>query len=89
MASFRYRIFVNHVKGRVLVSGKDEDLELLKEGWTLQGEYSSWREAYRMGRAIADKYDYILEWYLEEEEQEKFGTLRHIASMSRLLLSLN
>ncbi len=57
---------MNPYRGRVLVSGKIKDLELLGEGWVLEGEFPSWSAAFSYARRIADKYNYVLEWYLEE-----------------------
>ncbi|GEM_PF-571294 len=82
-----FRIFVNHDKGRVLVSGKENDLELLNQGWELAGTYSTWRDAYRAGRKLADKLDYVLEWYIEEELEDR--KQRSNRDSCRLLLSLN
>ncbi len=62
-----YRVYVNHKEGRVLVSGRDEDLGLIEEGWRVEFESNNWRNAYEYARDIADATDYILEWYLEEE----------------------
>ncbi|MFB6470758.1 MAG: hypothetical protein TU36_005955 [Vulcanisaeta sp. AZ3] len=67
MMSTRFRVLVNRRMGRVLVSGKPEDLELIREGWRVIHEDSNWRGAFEYARSYADKHDYILEWYLEEE----------------------
>jgi len=61
-----YRVLVNPSKGRVLVSGKTRDLELLSQGWVLEGEFPTWSAAFSYAKYIADKYDYVLEWYIEE-----------------------
>lgn len=50
----------------MLVTGKEEDLDLLEEGWELAGEYKRWRDAYRVALRLADAHEYVLEWYLEE-----------------------
>jgi len=49
-----------------LITGREEDLDLLDEGWELAGAYRSWREAYRVAARIADAHDMVLEWYMEE-----------------------
>ncbi len=84
-----FRIFVNHDKGRVLVSGKESDLELLYQGWELAGTYSTWKEAYKEGRKLADELDYVLEWYIEEELSDSKDRAGFGRSSCRLLLSLN
>jgi len=65
-----YRVIIDKRLGRVLVSGKDEDLKLTEEGWDIVFSAKRWIEAYEYARQIADKHNYILEWYMEEEKQE-------------------
>ncbi|OYT27235.1 MAG: hypothetical protein B6V02_00210 [Thermoprotei archaeon ex4572_64] len=62
-----YRIMINKRMGRVLVTGKESDLELTNRGWKVVKEFDKWRDAYEYARKVANKFDYILEWYLEEE----------------------
>ncbi len=69
-----YRIMINKRIGRVLVTGKESDLELISKGWKVIKEFEKWRDAYEYARKVADKLDYILEWYLEEE----INSLRNI-----------
>ncbi len=78
-----FRVYVNHIKGRVLISGRDEDRELIRQGWKVVYRTTSWRKAYEYARKLANKYDYILEWYLEE--MLTFTTEK----ISTKLLSLN
>jgi len=63
----RYRVYVNRRMGRVLVSGKSEDEALINEGWKVIREENDWRAAFEFAREYADRHDYILEWYMEEE----------------------
>ena len=67
MMTHRYRVYVNRRMGRVLVSGKPEDEALINEGWKVIREEDDWRAAFEFARDYADKHDYILEWYVEEE----------------------
>ncbi|MEL9990000.1 MAG: hypothetical protein QXP98_03440 [Thermoproteus sp.] len=61
-----FRIFIDGRTWRVLISGKEEDLDLLDEGWELAGEYKDWASAYRVALRLADAHDMVLEWYVEE-----------------------
>jgi hypothetical protein len=63
-----YRVLMHRRLGRILVSGKDDDS--INEGWELIYTSERWIDAYEYARNLADKYDYVLEWYLEEERQE-------------------
>ncbi len=72
-----FRVYINHIKGRVLISGRRTDLELAKQGWKIIYKTDSWKKAYNYARKVALKYDYILEWYLEEMitfSEEKVST---------------
>lgn len=57
---------IDHKGWRILVTGREEDLDLLDAGWELAGEYESWGKAYKAAMRLADAHDMILEWYLEE-----------------------
>ena len=61
-----YYVLTNHKLGRVLVTGKKEDLNLIKEGWVIEGQFKNWNEAYDYALKIANTFDYLLEWYFEE-----------------------
>ncbi|MGC9153127.1 MAG: hypothetical protein ACP5GY_05265 [Vulcanisaeta sp.] len=65
----RYKVFINRRLGRILVSGKPEDEVLINEGWKVIYEHQDWKNAFAYARDYADKHDYILEWYLEEEKE--------------------
>ncbi|BDR93350.1 hypothetical protein [Vulcanisaeta souniana] len=69
MMTGRYKVFINRKMGRILVSGKSEDLSLIKEGWRIIYEDNDWKNAFEFARDYADKHDYVLEWYLEEESE--------------------
>jgi hypothetical protein len=71
MALMPYRVYVNRRVGRVLVSGKPEDGELINEGWKVIHEEDDWRAAFEFARDYADRHDYILEWYLEESKHSR------------------
>lgn len=49
-----------------MVTGKEEDLDLIDEGWELAGEFEDWASAYRIALRLADAHDMVLEWYVEE-----------------------
>jgi hypothetical protein len=66
MALMPYRVYVNRRLGRVLVSGRPEDEELIREGWKIIREEGDWEVAFEFAREFADMHDYVLEWYLEE-----------------------
>ena len=61
-----FRVYINHIKGRVLISGRRTDIELTRQGWKVVYRTDTWKKAYNYARKLALKYDYILEWYLEE-----------------------
>ncbi|AEA12359.1 hypothetical protein TUZN_0873 [Thermoproteus uzoniensis 768-20] len=61
-----FRVLVDERAWRVLITGREEDLDLLDEGWELAGEFGSWREAYKVAARLADAHDMVLEWYVEE-----------------------
>lgn len=63
---YMFRVLVDWRTWRVLITGREEDLDLLDEGWELAGAYRSWRKAYRVAARIADAHDMVLEWYVEE-----------------------
>jgi hypothetical protein len=65
-----YRVLVNEKEGRILVTGKEEDLRLLEEGWDLVFESFDWDEAFAF--AVDMAYDEIIEWYYEDAVKKKF-----------------
>jgi hypothetical protein len=67
-----YRVLVNEKEGRILVTGKEEDLRLLEEGWDLVFESFDWDEAFDFAMDMAD--DEIIEWYYEDAVKKKFIT---------------
>ncbi len=69
MMTGRYKVFINRKMGRVLVSGRSEDLALIGEGWRVIYEDDDWVSAFNYARDYADRHDYVLEWYLEEERE--------------------
>jgi hypothetical protein len=70
-----YRVLVNEKEGRILVTGKEEDLRLLEEGWDLVFESFDWDEAFDFAVNMAD--DEIIEWYYEDAVKKKL-----VASLS-------
>jgi len=67
-----YRVLVNEKEGRILVTGKEEDLRLLEDGWDLVFESFDWDEAFDFAMDMAD--DEIIEWYYEDAVKKKFVT---------------
>jgi hypothetical protein len=65
-----YRVLVNEKEGRILVTGKEEDLRLLEDGWDLVFESFDWDEAFDFAMDMAD--DKIIEWYYEDAVKKKF-----------------
>jgi hypothetical protein len=65
-----YRVLMNEKEGRILVTGKEEDLRLLEEGWDLVFESFDWDEAFDFAVDMAD--DEIIEWYYEDAVKKKF-----------------
>ncbi len=62
---YMYCVLVNEETGRVLVSGKEEDMGL--SGWHVDGCFEDWYDAYERAVDIADAREYMLEWYIEEQ----------------------
>lgn len=73
-----YRVLVNEKKGRILVTGKEEDLRLLEDGWDLVFESFDWDEAFDFAMDMAD--DEIIEWYYEDAVKKKFVTGLSVAT---------
>ena len=73
-----YRVLVNEKEGRILVTGKEEDLRLLEEGWDLVFESFDWDEAFDFAVDMAD--DEIIEWYYEDAVKKRFVTGLSVAT---------
>ncbi|MCC6031824.1 MAG: hypothetical protein LM566_02770 [Pyrobaculum sp.] len=73
-----YRVLVNEKEGRILVTGKEEDLRLLEDGWDLVFESFDWDEAFDFAMDMAD--DEIIEWYYEDAVKKKFVTGLSVAT---------
>ncbi|MGC9130933.1 MAG: hypothetical protein ACP5H5_05040 [Pyrobaculum sp.] len=61
-----YRVYLNPKEERVLVS----KIKVVGEGWVLVAKHTSWEKAYRKAVYIANKLDYILEWFLEDQVEQ-------------------
>jgi len=61
-----YYVLINHKLGRILVTGRREDLNLTNEDWVIEGEFKDWGKAYDYALKLANTLDYLLEWYFEE-----------------------
>ena len=73
-----YRVLVNEKEGRILVTGKEEDLRLLEDGWDLVFESFDWDEAFDFAMDMAN--DEIIEWYYEDAVKKKFVTGLSVAT---------
>jgi len=73
-----YRVLVNEKEGKILVTGKEEDLRLLEDGWYLVFESFDWDEAFDFAMGIAD--DEIIEWYYEDAVKKKLITGLSVAT---------
>jgi len=48
--------------GRVFVAVKEEDLDLVEEGWVPVAKFKSVNLALRAARWYADRFEYVVEW---------------------------
>jgi hypothetical protein len=78
MYTHMYRVLMNEKEGRILVTGKEEDLRLLEDGWDLVFESFDWDEAFDFAMDMAD--DEIIEWYYEDAVKKKFVACLPIAT---------
>ncbi len=62
---YMYCVLINEESGRVLVSGKAEDMKA--EAWRIDKCFGDWYEAYEYAVDLADACEYVLEWYVEEQ----------------------
>ncbi len=62
---YMYCVLINEENSRVLVSGKAEDMKA--ESWRVDKCFGDWYEAYEHAVDLADTYEYVLEWYVEEQ----------------------
>ncbi|WP_291767697.1 hypothetical protein [Caldivirga sp. UBA161] len=69
MKSKRYYVLLNPWEARILVTGKLNDLELVQVGWRIVMVSKRWYRAYDVARTLADKFNYVLEWYIEDERR--------------------
>ncbi|ABW02166.1 hypothetical protein [Caldivirga maquilingensis] len=69
MRSKRYYVLLNPWEARILVTGKLNDLELVQVGWRIVMASKRWYRAYDVARTLADKFNYVLEWYIEDERR--------------------
>lgn len=58
-----YRVYLNPKEERVLVT----KFKIVENGWVLVSKYASWEKAYKKAVYLANKLDYILEWFLEDQ----------------------
>jgi len=67
IVSKHYYVLMNPWEARILVTGRLSDLELVHVGWRIIMVSRRWRSAYETARTLADRFNYLLEWYLEDE----------------------
>lgn len=65
-----YYVLMNPWEARILVTGKLSDLELVQVGWRIVMVSRRWFRAYSVARTLADRFNYLLEWYIDEEREE-------------------
>ncbi len=58
-----YKVYLNPAEKRILVTRRT----IREGGWLILSRHATWEKAYRRAVYIADKLDFILEWFLEEE----------------------
>lgn len=63
-----FRVYINPRAERVLVTS----LKIRDKGWALVSTHSTWDKAYRKAIYLANRLDYILEWFLEEQMIEVY-----------------
>ncbi len=64
-----YRVLRNKQGDRILITGKESDLELLKDGWSIVFESPYWDVAFAHAMEIAE--DEVIEWYYEEQTRRR------------------
>ncbi|ACB39774.1 hypothetical protein [Pyrobaculum neutrophilum] len=68
-----FRVYINPKEERVLVT----KLRVAGEGWVLVTKYATWEKAYRKALYIANKLDYVLEWFLEDQIEEALQVFKN------------
>jgi len=48
--------------GRVFVAVREEELDLVEEGWVPVARFKSVHLAFKAARWYADRFEYLLEW---------------------------
>lgn len=60
-----YRVLANRKLGRILITRRESDLGLLKEGWEIVFHAPQWETAFSYALEVAE--DEIVEWYYEDQ----------------------
>lgn len=61
-----FRIYLNPKERRILITRE----KISEKGWALIAVHSTWDKAYKRALYVANKLDYVLEWYLEDQVRE-------------------
>lgn len=61
--TYMFRVYINPKAERVLVTS----LKIDDRSWVLISKHPTWERAYRKAVYLANRLDYVLEWFLEEQ----------------------
>lgn len=48
--------------GRIFIALKEEDLDLVEEGWEPVARFRNVLHAFRAAEWLADRFEYVIEW---------------------------
>jgi hypothetical protein len=68
-----FRVYLNPKEERVLVTRA----KVVDKYWVLIAMYSTWDKAYRKAVYLANRLDYILEWFLEDQIEQSLQLHRN------------
>ncbi|MEZ0320282.1 MAG: hypothetical protein ABWK05_09890 [Pyrobaculum sp.] len=68
-----FRVYLNPKEQRVLISR----FRILEDDWVLISTYQNWEKAYKKAAYIANKLDYVLEWYLEDQVEQALQVFKN------------
>ncbi|MEM1599087.1 MAG: hypothetical protein QXP31_11810 [Pyrobaculum sp.] len=61
-----FRVYLNPKEQRVLISR----FRVVEDDWVLISAHQDWEKAYRKAAYLANKLDYVLEWFLEDQIEQ-------------------
>ena len=68
-----YRVYINPKEERVLVTRT----KVVGEGWVLVTKHATWDKAYRKALYLANRLDYFLEWFLEDQIEQTYQIFKN------------